>query len=61
MSLDKAIIYKKERRKPYTRAKSVDKQCRNHGNCSYCLSNRLYKNIVRKEKSDEELNEFNYF
>ena len=30
MSLDKAIIHKKERRKPYRGAKAVDSFCRNH-------------------------------
>lgn len=34
MSLDKAIIHKKEKRKPYTRAKAIAKSCRNHGGLS---------------------------
>lgn len=47
MSLDKAIKYGKEKRKPYRKAKAVDKQCRNHGNCEWCKSNRTYKNKKR--------------
>lgn len=29
---------------PYTKAKSISKQCRNDGNCDYCRKNRTYKN-----------------
>lgn len=53
MSLDKAILHHKERRKTYgknygTYAKSVDRNCRNHGSCSWCRGNRLH-NSRRKE------------
>ena len=54
MSLNKAIEHGKEKRKPYTKAKSVSYRCRNHGGkthkdrnpwqCEWCLGNRLYKN-----------------
>ena len=47
MSLDKAIKHKKEHRKPYKGAKLVDSFCRNHGSCSWCKENRLYKNTKR--------------
>ncbi len=43
MSLNKAIKSGKEHRKPYSGAKAVDRQCRNHGRCSHCCSNRVYK------------------
>lgn len=43
MSLDKAILYGKEKRKPYRGAKAIDKQCRNHGSCLYCQQNRKHK------------------
>lgn len=48
MSLDKAIKYGKEKRKPYRGAEAVAKSCRNHGGglrwqCEWCLSNRLHK------------------
>lgn len=52
MSLNKAIKSGKEKRKPYRGAKRVSKSCQNHGSCEYCLSNRLYKNKKRKEKSE---------
>ena len=44
MSLDKAIKYGKEKRKPYRGAKALDSWCRNHGNCSWCKEGRLHKN-----------------
>ena len=47
MSLDKAIKYGKEHRKPYRGSKSIDKTCRNHGGCDYCKSNRLHKHKRR--------------
>ncbi len=47
MSLDKAIKYGKEKRKPYRKAKAIDKSCRNHGSCKWCEENRTYKNKKR--------------
>lgn len=52
MGLEKAIKYKKEKRKPYRKAKAVDKQCRNHGACEWCKENRLHSNKKRKEQYD---------
>lgn len=49
MSLDKAIKSGKEHRKPYRKAKAVDKMCRNHKGCPYCEGNRTYKNKKREE------------
>lgn len=43
MSLDKAIKYGKEHRKPYTGGKKYFNSCRNHGTCSFCMGNRLHK------------------
>jgi len=48
MSLDKAIKYGKEHRKPYRGAKAVDATCRNHGSCPCCQGKVKYK----KRKSD---------
>lgn len=42
MSLDKAIAYKKEKRKPYRGSKAFDRSCRNHGSCPYCQNNRVF-------------------
>lgn len=41
--LDKAILHRKEHREPYRRSKAIDRTCRNHGSCSYCQDNRLWK------------------
>lgn len=40
MSLDKAIKFGKEHRKPYRGSKAFDRSCRNHGSCAYCSNNR---------------------
>ena len=55
MPLDKAIKYGKEKRKPYTGAKAVDRTCRNHGSCDWCKANRLYKNKKREQSSKEKM------
>lgn len=54
MSLDKAIKYGKEKRKPFRKSKSVDYTCRNHGSCPYCLSNRLHNSRKREPIELEE-------
>ena len=59
MSLDKAIKSGKEHRKEFRGAKAVDCSCRNHGDCSWCKENRLYKNLKRLEKS-KYIEEENY-
>lgn len=58
MSLDKAIEHGKEKRKKLTFAKSIDKHCRNHGGCSWCLGNRIhkYKKKMRKAEYREDNN-----
>ena len=40
MSLEKAIEYRKEKRKAYRGSKAFDYSCRNHGSCNYCVDNR---------------------
>jgi hypothetical protein len=48
MSLDKAIKYGKEKRKPYRKGKGIDPMCRNHGGCSYCEKGRLHNSKKRE-------------
>lgn len=55
--LDKAIKYGKEKRKPYYGSKAIDCTCRNHGSCSWCRENRLYKNKKREQKMLDKLKE----
>lgn len=59
MSLDKAIKYGKEKRKPYIDSKAVDYSCRNHGSCGWCRNNRLYKYKRTEDKFKHELKENN--
>ena len=60
MSLDKAILHGKEKRKEYRGGKRYSTHCRNHGGtknkkrhtwqCEWCLGNRLHSSKVREEK-----------
>lgn len=47
MSLDKAILHGKEKRKAYRGSKAVCKSCRNHGSCPYCNNSRKFKEARR--------------
>jgi len=58
MSLDKSIAQGKERRKQYRGSKAIDKSCRNHGGCGWCLENRMYKNLKRLAAMKELENEY---
>ena len=55
MSLNKSIASGKEHRKPYRKAKAVDKSCRNHGSCPYCSGNRKHATEVRKMKGTDDV------
>lgn len=57
MSLEKAIKHGKEKRKPYRGSKRFDPQCRPHGNCSWCMRNRLHKRLLQEKVMKEEINE----
>ena len=63
MGLEKAIASGKEHRKEYkyrrNYAKSIDYQCRNHGECDWCRGNRLYKNSKRLKRAKEAEKEWN--
>ena len=54
MSLDKAIKYGKEHRKPYTGGKAFARSCCNHGLCAFCMENRIHK---FRDKHPETLDE----
>lgn len=58
MSLEKAILHKKERRRPYRGAKAVDKSCRNHGDCQYCMAGRMYASTKRLASTKEKISEY---
>lgn len=53
MSLDKAIQHKKEKRKPYRKAKAIDPSCRNHKSCPWCKRNRMIQELRAKQSADE--------
>jgi hypothetical protein len=52
MSLDKAILHGKEKRKPYYKSGKFDPTCRPHGGCPYCRKNRLHKHKRRQPAPD---------
>ena len=56
MSLDKAIKYGKDKRKPFRGGKSVSSHCRNHGGCKWCEDGRLHKHKKRKLMWENEDN-----
>jgi len=58
MSLEKAIIHKKERRKPYRGSKAFDCSCRNHGSCGYCESNRTIFDKRARAKTEGQVDEW---
>ena len=58
MSLDKAIRSGKEKRKEYRGAKAVDRTCRNHGDCPWCASGRMYKTNRAREASEQRMKEY---
>ena len=53
MSLDKAIEHGKEKRKPYSGAKAIDRSCRNHGSCPWCKENRTFSDKKREPVSED--------
>lgn len=55
MSLDKSIEHGKEHRKPYYGAKRFDKACRNHGDCSWCLENRMHRHKKKQLEGEESM------
>lgn len=58
MSLEKAIQYKKEFRKPFYGSASFDGSCRCHGSCSYCRSNRTIQSQRAQRSFEDKLNDF---
>ena len=61
MGLEKAIASGQEHRKPYHGAKAVCFNCRNHGTCGYCKSNRLYGTRKRKAAADAQQEEYEVY
>jgi hypothetical protein len=51
---------RKDKRKPFTGAKAVDKQCRNNGKCEYCKGNRTYA-VKKKQDAIAEILINHYF
>jgi hypothetical protein len=54
MSLNKAIQYGKEYRKPYRGSARFDRSCRNHGTCPWCQEGRKHSERKRVPADLEE-------
>ena len=54
MSFDNKYPNRKDRRKPYRKAKAFDRSCRNHGACPYCENGRKHPD-KRRAPADEEI------
>ena len=46
------------KKRKINRAKQVDRQCGNHGSCSYCRKSRLYQSNKEQERINSLLKEF---
>jgi hypothetical protein len=57
MSMDKAIIHGKEKRKPYWRIGKHDPTCRPHGSCPWCRGNRKHSEKKRELAANEMMKE----
>lgn len=55
MSLDKAILHGKEKRKQYKGTKLVDNSCRNGKDCPWCASNRKFTEMRQQPAQQEEI------
>lgn len=60
MALDKSIAHKKEKRKPYTKAKAISPDCRNHGSCDFCKKARLFSRRKKEQIMIQELKDWSY-
>lgn len=58
MSLDKAIKYGKEKRKPYYGCKSFDPACRNHGSDTYMIESRLHNRKKAELKAQAQIKDY---
>lgn len=58
MSLDKAILYGKEKRKPYRGAKAIDATCRNHGSDDWARDNRQFQQKKSELRARSQMKDF---
>lgn len=58
MSLDKAILHGKEKRKPYRGAKGIDATCRNHGSDDWSRDNRQFQQKKSELRASSRIKDF---
>lgn len=59
MAFDNEHPNRKDHRKPFRKAKAIDRTCRNHGDCPYCQGNRFHKDDVKKLDMTEQEDDMN--
>jgi hypothetical protein len=57
MSLKQAIEHGKEHRKPYHDSRAIDKTCRSHGSCPWCIGRRKHNSRVREQAASAQIKE----
>ena len=55
MSMEKAILSGKEKRKLYRGSKAIDHTCRNHGSCKWCENNRKYSHLKKEMDAVDQM------
>ena len=55
MPFENAYPGRKDWRRTYCGARAVDRTCRNHGSCPYCLGNRMHATRQRNDAAEELL------
>lgn len=58
MSLDKAILHGKEKRKPYYGTKAFDATCRNHGSDDWARNNRQFQQKKSELRARSRIKDF---
>ena len=56
--LGKSNNKKREKRKQYRGGKAIDKTCRNHGSCDWCLANRTYSQTKSQQSAESKLKDY---
>jgi hypothetical protein len=58
MAFDTDYPNRKDWRKQYHKSKAFDQNCRNHGSCNFCYSNRMYRYTINNIIIDDKLKDF---
>lgn len=57
MAFDNLYPNRKDWRKRFYKSNAIDRSCRCHGTCAYCISNRMYRSNKNDIAIKEQLKE----